>query len=676
MPPAPRHRHAAGTLTALVWIGLVWPGLPAWAEPPAGAVFVPSSEPEEAPATDPSPTGATRHADFLAAEAALKAGKFDRYRDLTVGLADHPLLPYLRYQELTRTPDTLTQAGVEAFLAAYPDSHLAERLRGAWLKRLVAARRWAEVVQLHRPNGSAERECNFRHALLATGHRDQALGGIEPLWLGAGPAEGACDPVFAAWTEAGGLTPALTWAAIEAALTANRPKQAKELGRYLPPADRTYLDLWLDLHNDPAKAADPATFATAHPQRGPLIGMALGRLAARSPTAAAAAWGRLSTSLPETAAVATRIDAAIGLALAEAGDRGGLDYLDRVPANADNQDFQGRRLRAALKLGAWDRVAAWVGLMPAGEDKTDLWRYWQARAEEALGHREAAEALYRQAAEARSLWGFLAAERLGLPYRLDPRPTPADPERMARLQASPTLARIRALRELGRTPDMRREWASLTADLGPHDLQAAALVAQGLDWPDQAIRTLATSGYWDDLALRFPLAYRAEVRAEATANALPEAWVYAVVREESSFDPGAGSPAGAIGLMQLMPDTARDVARSSGRCPPTRGDILSPGTNIALGSTYLAALARRYDGHPAAVTAAYNAGPKRVDAWLPAEPMPADLWIATIPFRETRDYVRRVLAYRLIYADRLGTCPTPLSVNLEPMVAPAVQAGP
>ena len=128
--------------------------------------------------------------------------------------------------------------------------------------------------------------------------------------------------------------------------------------------------------------------------------------------------------------------------------------------------------------------------------------------------------------------------------------------------------------------------------------------------------------------------------------------------------------------MQLMPDTAREVARSTGRRPPTRGDLLSPGTNIALGSAYLAAMAGRYGGHPAAATAAYNAGPKRVDAWLPAEPMPADLWIATIPFRETRDYVRRVLAYRLIYADRLGICPTPLSVSLEPVVAPRGQAGP
>ena len=164
------------------------------------------------------------------------------------------------------------------------------------------------------------------------------------------------------------------------------------------------------------------------------------------------------------------------------------------------------------------------------------------------------------------------------------------------------------------------------------------------------------------------------------ATGLPGAWIYAVLREESTFDRGAGSPAGAVGLMQLMPDTARSVAKAIGQRTPSRGDLLDPATNIALGSAYLAAMGARYGAHPALATAAYNAGPHRVDKWLPAAPMPADLWIATIPFRETRDYVRRVLAYRIIYADRLGVCPAPLGVALGPVAsasaAAALQQGP
>jgi soluble lytic murein transglycosylase len=271
------------------------------------------------------------------------------------------------------------------------------------------------------------------------------------------------------------------------------------------------------------------------------------------------------------------------------------------------------------------------------------------------------------------LWGFLAAERARLPYRLDARPTPADPVRVARLSADPAVGRIVELRALDRVPDMRREWARLTTGLGPDDLLAAAVVAQGLDWPDQAIRTLAKSGYWDDLDLRFPLGYRGLIRAQAAATGLPDTWIYAVLREESSFDPGSGSPAGAIGLMQLMPHTARDVAKAAGRRQPSRGDLLDPATNIALGSAYLAAMGARYGQHQALATAAYNAGPHRVDKWLPATPVPADIWIATIPFRETRDYVRRVLAYRVIYADRLGVCAAPLNVALGPVASALAQ---
>ena len=634
-----------------------------------GAALLASPGTEAAEPEPQRPSLETQRSTFLAAEAALKPGTMDRYRELAGGLTGYPLYPYLRYDELSRAPAGPTDAEVRQFLADYPDSYLADRLRATWLKRLATEERWAEYADAYRPDGSDERQCLHRRALLATGRRTEGLTDLEPLWLRAEAGPAACGPVFDAWAAAGGLTPERGWQRIALALGADRPKLAADVGRYLPPTDVPYLDLWLALHRDPAGASDPLTFAEPHPRRGDLIAHVVARLASRSPQAAAEAWDRLRATYPVAAPAAGAAETAIGLALAEAGDAAGLARLDQISPTADNTELQGRRLRAALKLGDWSRVAAWVAAMPDGEGKEDLWRYWQARAEEALGRNELAEDLYRQAAGARSLWGFLAAERSGLPYRLDARPTPADPARVARLSADPALARILELRALDRGAGMRREWARLTADLGPDDLMVAAVVAQGLGWPDQAIRTLAKSGYWDDLELRFPLGYRGLVRAQAAVTGLPEAWIYAVLREESTFDPGAGSPAGAIGLMQLMPETARAVANAAAQRPPSRGDLLDPGTNIALGSAYLASMGARYGAHPALATAAYNAGPHRVDKWLPARPMPADVWIATIPFRETRDYVRRVLAYRAIYADRLGICPAPLGTALGPVAS-------
>jgi soluble lytic murein transglycosylase len=215
---------------------------------------------------------------------------------------------------------------------------------------------------------------------------------------------------------------------------------------------------------------------------------------------------------------------------------------------------------------------------------------------------------------------------------------------------------------------MRREWRTLTRDLDEAGLMAAAYVADILGWHDQAIFTLARTGYWDDLNLRFPLRYRDLVAEQAWQTGLSEDWIFAVLRQESVFAPDVASSVGALGLMQLMPATARQVAQdlTPARGGPERSEILQPELNITLGSNYLAWMRDRF-GHPALATAAYNAGPQRVARWLPQHCMDADLWIISIPYEETRRYVERVLAYRVIYGARLGQEPVRLSELLPPV---------
>ncbi len=363
-----------------------------------------------------------------------------------------------------------------------------------------------------------------------------------------------------------------------------------------------------------------------------------------------------------------RAHAAVGQALTQMGDPRGLAIWDGMAVRADNLDAQERRLRAAIGRRDWARVAEWVRRMPDQVEKRDRWLYWQGRAEAALGQDAAAQASFAAAARQRSLWGLLAADRLGLPYNLDSRPVPADPDRLQRLAAAPALERIRELRHLGRDADMRREWRTLTRDMDVPDLQAAATLADGLGWHDQAIFTLVRADYWDDLGLRFPLAYRDLVEEQAWQTGLSPDWIYGVIRQESVFNPSVASHAGALGLMQLMPGTARDLAVESGDPAPGRGAILEPERNINLGSTYLARMRDRF-GHPALATAAYNAGPRRVAGWLPDQCTEADLWIAAIPFPETRGYVERVFAYRIIYRARLGLEPLRLSDLLPPVRA-------
>lgn len=613
-------------------------------------------------------------ADFLRAERVLKQGDQAAFATLRDRLRDYPLYPYLRFAELGELK-TAPEPALAAFLEEFPDTPQVERVRAAYLKRLAQAERWADLARIYREDdGSAEQRCYYLRARLDMGASD-ALDAVrlKSLWLVPRAQPAACDPLFAAWRAQGGLDAYLIWQRIRLALEADEVGLARSLKDRLPEDERSWFDRWLAIRDRPARVLEPlAETGAPFPVAAAMLADGMARLAPKQPEQAASALSIQGAILARDPAAWDRAHAAVGQALTPLDGPRGLAVWDRLGERADNLDAQERRLRAAIAQRDWARVADWVRRMPEREEKHDRWLYWQGRAEAALGQDEAARATFAAAARQRSLWGLLAADRLGLPYNLDSRPVAVEPERLQRIIARPALARIRELRQLGRDADMRREWRTLTRDLDLPDLQAAATLAAGLDWHDQAILTLARTDYWDDLELRFPLAYRDLVEDQAWQTGLPADWIYAVIRQESVFNPGIASEAGALGLMQLMPGTAKDLATEVGDPAPGRGAILQPAANIDLGSRYLARMRDRF-GHAALATAAYNAGPRRVARWLPDRCTEADIWIATIPYAETRGYVERVLAYRIIYQRRLGLEPLRLSELLPPV--PAVPAG-
>ena len=638
-------------------------------------------------------------ATLLRAERALKSGDRPTFETLRDQLRDYSLYPYLRFAELgdhQAAPD----AAIETFLAEFPETPLAERLRAAYVKRLAQAGRWADLARIYREeDDSVERRCLYLHALIKTGATDRALdpARLEPLWLKSSSQPAACDPLFEAWRAQGGLTSERLWARIRLALEAGETGLARQMGTWLPASERPWLDYGLAVLARPARVLEPppeparadgqastAPNAQAHalnrtrpsaptganpvppPLAAAILAVGIVNLARTAPEQAALALATHADTLERDPLAWDRAHAAVGQALTPVDGPRGLAIWDRMATHDENLEAQERRLRAAIGQRDWARVAEWVRRMPDQMEKRDRWLYWQGRAEAALGQDEAAQASFAAAARQRSLWGLLAADRLGLPYPLESRPVPVEPERLGRLATAPALERIRELQRLGRDADMRREWRTLTRDLEAPDLRAAATLAAGLGWHDQAIFTLARTDYWDDLELRFPLAYRGLVEEQAWQTGLPEDWIYGVIRQESVFNPTVASQAGALGLMQLMPGTAQELAVAAGEPAPGRGAILEPERNINLGSTYLAGMRDRF-GHPALATAAYNAGPHRVARWLPEACTETDLWIVAIPYAETRGYVERVLAYRIIYRARLGLEPLRLSELLPPI---------
>ena len=180
--------------------------------------------------------------------------------------------------------------------------------------------------------------------------------------------------------------------------------------------------------------------------------------------------------------------------------------------------------------------------------------------------------------------------------------------------------------------------------MSAEELRHAAALAHRLGWHDRAILTAARSGYLDDIALRFPMPFESIVMRYASMRDLPPALIYGIIKAESAFMEDARSPAGALGLMQVMPATGRETARRIGFRFRSSRQLLEAQHNITLGSAYLQQMLRRFEGNIAMAAAGYNAGPHRVQAWRPDEDcLDAELWIEQIPFTETRRYARRAL---------------------------------
>jgi soluble lytic murein transglycosylase len=609
--------------------------------------------------------GAQPRTDFLAAEKAIARGDAAQVRKHLRRLADHPLAPYLEIAWARRRLAALSHEEVSALLARHEEIPVAFRLRRDWMRRLVREKRWTLIIAHHRAGGDTASECTYAEALWRDAREQEAWRLVAALWLTGSSLPDRCDPVLAGWRSAGALDVGLAWERAALAVEAGNLRLAHYLARFLAARDTALLEHWMALRRRPAGlAAFAAKGDVRTPRRRRVMLDVMDRAARRDAQRAA----ELLRSLPRERlgeGLHARLRASVGAALARNGEDPDLDWLDGAASPTE----LAWGAVSAMRSARWQQVLEAVASMPREEAARERWRYWGAHARDALGLAEGMQAM-RELATERSYYGFLAADRSGQAYRLGHSALQVNEASLRRLEELPALRRVKAWLALGRDTEARREWQYLLARLEPERLEGAAVLADRWGWHEAAIRAAAAARSWDDLELRFPIAHRREVSLAVKRSKLPASRIYAVVRQESAFMRDVRSPAGALGLMQLMPATARQVARRAGVRRPRTRDLLDPARNLMLGSLYLSRLERRYAGHAVLASAAYNAGPRRVARWRPrAAAMDARTWVETIAFRETRRYVRRVLTYQVIYAQRLGETPLTLR-ELMPEVSP------
>lgn len=607
---------------------------------------------------------------FLAAQNAFRAGDPLRLARHAAALEGYPLLPYVEYWQLKLRLDEMPSNEVRAYLAKYPGSYLANRLRLDWLKELGKRRDWPTFDLELAPLIADDADIRCYTLASRLSRRDESVFDennqhwLEPRELPEGCAMVANEAITRERLNANHV-----WQRIRVLLEAGQMTAARRTFAYLLPPDRPDERLLTAAATEPAKLlARPPDNLTARPVRE-MVMFAIVRLAKSDPRTAAE---YVNTSLGQKLPPADR-SYLWGRVAFEAAKRL-IPEAAEWYARAGDADFSDEHLawkaRAALRAGNWPMVANAIDAMSVAAHSDTAWSYWYGRSLAMQGKADGARAYYLRIAGQPEFYSMLAAEELGQPLLLPAPPQPPAESDLARARANPGIARALELFRLGLRTEGVREWNFSMRTMDDGQLLAAAEIARRGELYDRAIQAADRTTGVHDYKARFLAPYRETYRAQAQAFDIEEAWLYGVTRQESRFVAYAKSSAGAQGLMQLMPATARWVAQKIGMSY-TPGRVTEIGTNVTLGARYLKLV---FDdlGHAVMASAAYNAGPGRARRWRDVRPLEGAIYAESIPFSETRDYVKKVMANTVWYAALLDGRTASLKTRLGVVPAKAV----
>lgn len=625
---------------------------------------------------------------ILAARDAARNGNRGQLEALAAFSEDHPLEPYVQYWLLTNRlvrPEPVPAAEIRAFLQREAGSVLAERLRGEWLKRLAKDGEWTAYLQVYPGMLAPDRElqCDAWNARWRGGE-GQALDEAATQWADMTDAPTACEPVLQILVMNGRVSSEDVWWRFRHQMEGKSPGAARVTLEWLPAAvapPEGALDRML---KSPALYVDrlPPNFAVSRAGRELAVG-ALVRIARSDPRAAAARFALLDDRFrPEERAYVYGV-------LGWTGSRDHLpEAIQWFRAAGDvrlGPDARAWRVRAGLRAGDWKMVRMAVEALPADERDQPEWIYWLGRAQAALGDMDGARRNYERIAGQPHFYGILAGEELGRGFALPPTAQAVNGQELTQAQADPGLRRAFALLNLDMRTEAVREWNWSLRGRDDRFLLAAARLAERNGVYDRAISAADRTRDQHDYSLRYLAPYRERIEPNARERNLDVAWVYGLMRQESRFVTAAKSGVGAQGLMQIMPSTGKWIAGKLGMKGYQVGWLSDPDTNVMFGTTYMRMVLEGLDDHPVLASAAYNAGPGRARKWKDERPLEGAIYAETIPFNETRDYVKKVMANAVIYAAlfdgrapslkaRLGTIAS-RDGNLADLGSPAPGAG-
>jgi soluble lytic murein transglycosylase len=576
----------------------------------------------------------------------------------------HVLAPYLEYWRLKMRLEEMPDADVRAFLEQQAGSYLADRLRADWLKVLGNRGDWQSFERELPPlvQDDPEIRCFAWLARLA-----RSDGGVfeeaKVIWLEPREYPESCHLLANKMIEAGLVSVDDVWRRVRMLFDNGQINPARRALTHLPPTEKFDERLFNQAATAPKKllASPPQSFQPRATRE--MILFAVVRLARTEPEAAAEFLrGKL---------VGARLGAEdqryLWGRVAYEGARRLAAEAHRWYALADTATLNDEQLawkaRAALRAADWQAVRDAIDPMSAAARQDPAWSYWYGRALAAQGTADGARAYYLRISAQPNFYGQLAAEELGI-IPLVPEPfVEASAEQVAAARTVPGLLRALELYRLDLRTEATREWVFTIRGMDDNQLLAAAEVARSEGIFDRAINTADRTAHLHNYKFRYLAPFR-EVFSEYSRSAgLEEAWVLGLVRQESRFIVRAKSVVGAQGLMQLMPATAKWVAKRNGMHHFSQARVAEVPINVSLGTSYLKMVLDEL-GHPVLASAAYNAGPGRARRWRDVRPLEGAIYAETIPFNETRDYVKKVMSNTMYYSQLIGGKLVPLKDRL------------
>ncbi len=590
---------------------------------------------------------------FLQAESRIRAGSDEDFSAIGKELKDYVLYPYIEYQWLNKHLDHKKQ--IQTFLQKNKSSRYARKLRHKWLTHLYKHQDWKDFVAYSKTSKSKFSQCRYQWARYKINYKTKALIATKKIWLTGRSLPKVCDPLLEKFTHSSFLTQELIWQRFELAIKARQFNLAKYLSKKLSSTvAKINARQWLRLAKQVDLVADDRFLqGVSRAQKANMFVYAMQRLIGKNVDIGWAIWDKKKTQYTLSQTQINKLERSIALQLAF--KKSELAYAQFSQLNKLDATTRTWAVRAALIENNWNHVQDALNKLSTEEKQKQRWQYWQARTFIQTNQQKKGIAIFSKLAQERSYYGFIAADYLHQDYRLENKPIEVNQQKKAALLSTNTFAMMKEFRFLQLNEEAQLNWWDAVRGLKKSELLTAAKIAQQWKWDKIAILTVAKAKYWDDVALRFPIKYADKIQSNAALQELDQAIIYGLVRRESMFDAKAQSPVGALGLMQVMPRTGRQIARELKFPWRSKSVLLEASVNIKFGAYYYKQMLNKFEGHFALAAAAYNAGPHRVVKWTDVDrDYRADLWVETIPFKETRAYVSAVLAYSLIYQSQLG----------------------